>query len=357
MTGFFKINTFDIFTKYGMMAQNGLYDALLKLPSCEYGLANDWPLENGTERDLSSAVFQPRQISLDFYMYATREYDLYNNYNVLKNTLTAGSGFTFSVMQMSRAFKLKYVSMPSFEKLTKIKSNNKILISFSVVASEEHPDVFLGLNLLPISISYPADSPDVPLTIDVNDFQIINGDLYINETGVFGDNNYYKINGNEIAVNYGLYARKGLYRELLRLPEIKSPGLNYYRSRAVTLPFFLIADNLAGFYAKYYSLAALLFSGNYIRFDAAGMNRRYELCYSDMPLFKKLTNINGSSKVVAELSMTFFDDRPLTTEGAGILDGIFDFQNGQLIYSQSDQFDGVLDFEINNNGELIIHTQ
>jgi len=347
MTGFFSINDLDIFTAYGLMAQKGFYAELLKMPTRKAGYTRNWPDQNGTERDLNYIEYENRSLELKFGLYAQSEQEFYSKYKALKTFFLTTLEFNLKALQMNRLFKLRYKSMPTFDKLTIIRENNKIFADITIELQDNYPKNFWRLNGTEIALTFPLPTPDAPLVFADFDFEIRGYYLFMSnesqDTGAFS----YRLDGNDVFNNYGLVADKGMYNELLKFADVKSEMPLKFQSRTLELPFFLIADNEIDFYAKYYALAGFLFDSKYFKFDVPGMNRRFFLCYSSMSSIEKLTVIRNSNKIVASIKITTFDDSPTIDSGLNMYDGSFDINDvGELILTQSPEFDSDIDFYI-----------
>src|SRR6476469_7153029 len=139
MTNRYKINGVDIFTAFGLMPKRGFYNELLKLPQRKEGYSKNWPDQHGTERDLNQVFFESRVINLYFIMKASSKEDFYSKYAALQTAVVTASRFDFDVIAMNRRFKLLYLNMSDFKKITMIENNNKIFIDISITVVDDFP--------------------------------------------------------------------------------------------------------------------------------------------------------------------------------------------------------------------------
>lgn len=347
MEGLFKINTLDIFTAYGMVVQDKFYNELLKAPAAKFLYTKSWDDENGTERDFENKDFENRELELKFNMKATSESDLFAKYNSLKAFIYSNQYFDFKALQMNRLFKLKYRSMPKFEKLTIFKNNKSIWIELNIIVFDEYPSKFWDVDGNEIAMPFPPGIADG--VIDFNDFTfaIVDGHLIMSGEGAGGDT--YKINGNDMSSAYGLFAQQKFYNELLKFPEAKGEIPLKFHTRNLECPFYLMADSEVDFYYKYYGLLGFLMQSEYFNLDVVPLNRRFTLCYSNMTSFDKLTLIrNNVNKIVASIKITFFDDYPTVSGGIEVYDGKMTLVGKKLIYSHSDRYNGKISFSVVN---------
>ncbi len=356
MIDFFKINNDDIYTEYNLRGADGIYSQLLKLPARTV-FSYDWKDQHGTQRLFDSMKFSPRSLDLGFVLEAENDIVFLDKFKALKTFFTNNAEFDFVAEKMDRLFKLQFLGMPNFEKLNLMRGNNSVFAQFSISVIDNYPSEFLDKNGDPIPMASPPDVADDPIDFSLYTFQIVGTDLIMTGPGDLATTNTYFINGNRIDTVYGLLATDGLYNEILKFPSYKD-GSDKFQSRSLTLPFVLVANNKADFYTKYYTLTAFLLNNGYFNFDITNLNRRYQLAYSEMTDFEKLTIIENGGIVYALIKITFFDDFPeLDETSPRHFDGRFSIVDGDLIYYQSDEFDDIIIFHINDQGELILTIQ
>lgn len=141
MTGQYKINGSDIYSTYGLIARQGFYNELLKLPKRKEGYTRNWPDENGTERDLTQVYYESRILNLPFYLNASSESQFYSRYNALATFLLGSARFNFDAIQMNRRFSLAYLDMTNFDKLTMIKQSSKIYAAINLQLVDDFPTI------------------------------------------------------------------------------------------------------------------------------------------------------------------------------------------------------------------------
>lgn len=352
MVNKFYLGSHDAFSAFGLIPEEGtFYAELLKLPSRKTGLTKNWADQHGTQRSFHNVEYDDRDLELKFYMYGTSKDDIFVKYNALKQSVGFGLPFDFKCVDLDRLFVLKYVSMPSFEKLTIFADNGKKYIKLSLSVKDENPTVFKNASGVLIPLTYPTEIIDGDIDFSAFTFKIVNGHVIMSGDGIGG--NFYKINGNDIFSSYGLIPDEGLHNELLKFAEAKPEGFQKLQTRTLELPFYLNASSDIEFYYRYYALAGFLLDSAYFNFDVANLNKRFKLTYSAMTSFEKLTIIKGSTKIYAGLKITFFDDFPTLESGIVAFDGRFEKKaNGRLYYSQSPIWDDKIKF-LKINGRLI----
>lgn len=346
MVNKFYFGANDAFSAFGLIPEEGtFYAELLKLPSRKTGLTKIWVDQHGTQRSFHNVEYDDRDLELKFYMYGTSKDDIFVKYNALKQSVGFGLPFDFKCVDLNRLFVLKYVSMPSFEKLTIFADNGKKYIKLSLSLKDEYPTVFKNAEGELIPLTYPDGGAGDGIDFDDYTFEIVDG--YMIMSGESLGFNFYNIAGNNMLLHYGLKPQKGLHEELLKFADAKPEGLGKLQTRTLDLPFYLNASSDIEFYYRYYALAGFLLDSTYFNFDVANINKRFKLTYSAMTSFEKLTIIKGSTNIYAGLKITFFDDFPTLEESVEIFDGKFNLMpNGNLKYKQNDIFDNRLSWSI-----------
>lgn len=136
----YRWNTYDPATQWGLYFDKGLDSQLLKAPKLkDNGLSMSWADENGTERYLGTRRFDSRTLVIPCNLLATSEADFHTRYNALCDFLMTTGEFNFDVVSRNRRYKVSYLDMSGFEKLTVFKGNNNIGVKLSITLADDHP--------------------------------------------------------------------------------------------------------------------------------------------------------------------------------------------------------------------------
>lgn len=346
MTGQYYIDEIDLWEDWGLFPprDKGFYTSLLKAPARKYLLTKDWADQNGTQRAFSKVDYDNREMELPFILFATSREDLLAQYKSLQTYLYAHPSITLICTELNRQFVLNYKSMPSFNKLTPFYDDGNIAVELSISFVDEQPLVFLDKDGVVMPMPFPADIPDAPIDFNDYDFTINgNGQLIMSGESLGGDG----LNGNDLLSTYGLTPQKGFDNELLKMAEAKGGVGLRYATRTLELPFIMQGAGEVEFYYNYYSLVAFFLQSRYFNLDVGRLNKRFKLCYSDMPSIDKLSLVSGNNNVLASINITCLDDYPTEEIGLNAYDGRFtDNQFGKLIYKRSEVFDDKIRFEL-----------
>lgn len=349
MTGKYFINSTDIWTTWGMFPPKGksFYSSLLRAPERSFGLVKNWADKNGTQRALSTITYNDRELDLVFVLSGDSKSELLERYNLFRAFILANSTFTLKCTELDRLFTLKYVGMPSFNKLTvfdrEVNGNDMICVEFTLSLRDEAPTIYLDASGAAIPLTFPEPTPDVPIDLNDYTFALVGKDVIMTGEDLASDD--IRLDGNSLN-DYGLVPKSGLYNELLRFPEAKGEVEGVYSSRELALPFYLNANSDTEFYQNYYSLLGFLLDSHYFHFDIGSLNKRFNLLYTAMPSLNQLTIIKGATNIVAELIINCVDDAPSADGGLGLFDGRFKVVDGDAIYTQSDYWDDKISFSI-----------
>lgn len=109
MTNVLYIDGKDAFTVFGLMPIKGVYDELVAFSSPKTPDSNDWPEEDGKEFDLSSAVLDTKDVTLEFGFFSEWKF---NNFVAMLSDM----GYhEFRFPHLGRTFRLRLSSQNSFE--------------------------------------------------------------------------------------------------------------------------------------------------------------------------------------------------------------------------------------------------
>jgi hypothetical protein len=138
MIGEYIVNGSDLFTLAGFIADgnrttsNSIERPRNPKPSYSY----DFKDENGIEYDLSSPVFEePRIFRIEGYLFATSEADYKAKKTALEALLKSGV-LTIYASQIEETVKARFKSFPTWERLTKIKGQAKIVVRIAIELDE-----------------------------------------------------------------------------------------------------------------------------------------------------------------------------------------------------------------------------
>jgi hypothetical protein len=357
MTDQYYFDEIDIWEDWGLFPprDKGFYKSLLKAPARKYLLTKNWTDQNGTQRAFSKVDYDNRELELPFILFATSREDLLIQYNSLKAYLYTHSSITLSCIDLDRQFILSYKGMPNFNKLTPFYDDGNIAVELTLNVVDENPTVFKDKDGVVMPMPFPADIPDASIDFNDYDFEIIDdGSLIMSGEGLLIEGN--AMNGNDLLNTYGLIPQKGFDNALLKLGEAKNDVPLKFETRELQLPFIMQAASSVEFYYRYYQLVAFFLQSRYFNLDIGQLGKRFKLCYSDMASIDKLFLVSSNDNVLASLTITCLDDYPTEEEELSVFDGQFSTNEfGDLIYSQSDEFDEGLTFDLVDD-DLIVRT-
>ena len=113
----YTINGSDAFDTYGLVFMEGTFEELMTLAERKPGVENNWPDEDGTERDLDSIQYQSRELSINCLMIGDDKADFIAKYNAFKAFIIAAGYFDFINLKFSKRWKLLYDSMEDYKQL------------------------------------------------------------------------------------------------------------------------------------------------------------------------------------------------------------------------------------------------
>lgn len=138
MIGEYSINGNDIHTAYGLTVTEGV-GTLLDMPDRKPSYQHDWEDENGIEVDLSTPLFQARQITLNVVLSANGYADFWAKYKALFEVLSSPGLLELYCADLGSTFNLYYTSSTNFNRHTRLRNSNKVIMSFTLVFIEPNP--------------------------------------------------------------------------------------------------------------------------------------------------------------------------------------------------------------------------
>jgi len=136
----YRWNAYDPATQWGLHFDKGLDAQLLKGPKLkDNGLSISWADQNGTERYFGSRRFESRVLTIPCTLLAVSEADFHTKYNALCDFLTVQGEFNFDVVPRNRRYKVSYLDMTGFDKLTMFKNNSNIGVKLTIMLADDHP--------------------------------------------------------------------------------------------------------------------------------------------------------------------------------------------------------------------------
>jgi len=136
----YRWNGFDPYSSFGLNFSPGLDNELMKAPRLkDNGLSINWAGDNGTERYFGARKFESRTLSIPCTISASSESSLMTKYQALVSFLVTTGEFNFDVVSRNKRYKLSYIEMPSFSKLTNFKGRSRMAISFTLTLADDHP--------------------------------------------------------------------------------------------------------------------------------------------------------------------------------------------------------------------------
>ena len=113
----YNINGSDAFDTYGLVFMEGTLEELMTLAERKPGVENNWPDEDGTERDLDSIQYQSRELTINCLMVGDDKADFLAKYSAFKAFIIAAGYFDFINIKFSKRWKLLYDSMEDYKQL------------------------------------------------------------------------------------------------------------------------------------------------------------------------------------------------------------------------------------------------
>lgn len=136
----YRFNTTDPETAWGLHFEPGLDAQLLAAPKKkDNGLSISWAGENGTERYHGIKAFESKTYSISCVILASSQSDFMSKWSGLTNFLLTEGEFEFTVLRLSRKWKVSYLDMGSPEKIGVFGSNNLIGFRFNLRLVDDYP--------------------------------------------------------------------------------------------------------------------------------------------------------------------------------------------------------------------------
>jgi len=100
---------------YGATLLDGAYQELRKPAKVKEGLTNNWPEENGTERDLTTRVFETRTLTIPIMIEGTSEADFNQKHQDFIDWIVTAGYFDLKVQRTNRIYKLVYSDVSEYK--------------------------------------------------------------------------------------------------------------------------------------------------------------------------------------------------------------------------------------------------
>jgi len=110
----YSINGSDAFTTYGIVFKEGTLEQLMTLPERKPGVENNWPDEDGTERDLEVIKYQSREVAVNCVMIGNSKADFKSKYEAFKAFLKDAGYFFLLNQEFQIQWKLLYDGMEDY---------------------------------------------------------------------------------------------------------------------------------------------------------------------------------------------------------------------------------------------------
>ncbi|NJN27149.1 MAG: hypothetical protein HC819_14815 [Cyclobacteriaceae bacterium] len=107
LSGYWLLDSLDIYDTYGAMIARGGYADLLKSPKRKPSLFNNWPEENGLEIDLDNPTFEEMEVSIPFYMVGDKP-DFFANHKAFFDKIKGPGLMSLQVNPLEKTFMLYY---------------------------------------------------------------------------------------------------------------------------------------------------------------------------------------------------------------------------------------------------------
>lgn len=170
------LNGLDVYETYGVIISGGSA-SFLGMPKRKEGLAYEWPDENGTQRDLATAVFEEKQVLLSCALKAADIDDFWAKRLAFQQQLNRPGWQLWRVMDNNRDYKVRFISETNPRKLTnpfKGQSYSGVIFQFDLTLGV---DVETWLQIHGAGIFFDGEVTDGRLMED--------GDYRITELGEY----------------------------------------------------------------------------------------------------------------------------------------------------------------------------
>jgi hypothetical protein len=138
--GMYKINGRDLWTVFGALLEKGSDSGLLALPEPKARVSHDWEDEDGEEVLLTPTFTKARDVTVSCLIVAADGQDFWANYHGLYDELTRGT-VSLYVRDFDETYTLLLTGFGKPEKLTRIKSDRRVGVKFSIKFKELAPSV------------------------------------------------------------------------------------------------------------------------------------------------------------------------------------------------------------------------
>jgi len=154
LSGYWLLDSQDIYDTYGAMIARGGYADLLKGPKRKPSLFNNWPEYNGIEIDLDSPTFEEMEVSIPFYLIADR-IDFYAQHKAFFDKIKGAGLMQLHVTTLYKTFMLYYKNTNN---LSLFQGGARYVAAFTLVMGIsdiiDNPTSTLGLGLMAVGSTF-----------------------------------------------------------------------------------------------------------------------------------------------------------------------------------------------------------
>jgi hypothetical protein len=178
--GEYFINGQDAYLKYGLVfkgdlaTRTGIFKEVLKTPAKKMPISKSWSDQHGTQRLFpATPFFESIDYNIPLYHVGNGFDDFYTKYELFRDFLQTTPGyFDLDVVGLNRRFKLVYVNMPSFEKLTLFREGEMVVCESVVSLINDFPvnrEILFGFEVDDEMDLYSTVPDSFPFTFQLDD--------------------------------------------------------------------------------------------------------------------------------------------------------------------------------------------
>lgn len=140
----YKFNSTDPEITWGLHFGPSLDEQLLAAPKKkDNGLTINWAGENGTERYHGIKSFESKIYNIDCTLIASSKSDFLTKWGLFQTFLLTQGEFEFTVLRLSRKWKVSYLDMSKPVKLGSFEAGGNVAFQFTLQLVDDYPtDVF-----------------------------------------------------------------------------------------------------------------------------------------------------------------------------------------------------------------------
>ncbi|MEO7212661.1 hypothetical protein [Mucilaginibacter sp.] len=133
----YTLNGYDLKEMFGLVISNGS-DTFLAYPKRKDSLQNNWPEQDGIDKDLTDPHFEARDFKLSCALIAEGREDFKTRYDALFTLLSGQGSKELYIADIDRAYHVYYKEQVNLTKLTQL-NRESCGVKFDLVFAETNP--------------------------------------------------------------------------------------------------------------------------------------------------------------------------------------------------------------------------